>query len=113
MLEGCAGSPLKGSSCACVRGDGGSQDSAVHLQAALEGAGQPSAPRAWPALGIMETETLVESRLKKWSKNMARAGSLQCFAAVCVIGPCDFEDLNFSEEKKLLERFPPQVFSHK
>lgn len=30
---------------------------------------------------------------------MARAGSLQCSAAVCVVGPCNFEDLNFSEEK--------------
>lgn len=30
---------------------------------------------------------------------MARAGSLQCSAAVCVVGPWNFEDLNFSEEK--------------
>lgn len=44
---------------------------------------------------------------------MARAGSLQCFAAVCVVDPSDFEDPHFSEGKKLAERFPQQVVTPK
>lgn len=70
-------------------------------RAALERVGQPGAPQAQPALGMMENEGPDESHLKKRSKNMARAGSLQCSAAVCVVGPWNFEDLNFSAEKKV------------
>lgn len=70
-----------------------------------------SADAPQSTLGI--TESLGEPHLQKWSRNRARAGVSQCFAAVCIVGPWDFEDLNFSEEKKSLEKSPPQVGSCK
>lgn len=64
------------------------------------------------SLDIVESERLDEPHLQKRSKNMARTGSLQRFAAVCVVDPWAFEDPrafedpHFSEEKSYQKDFP-------
>lgn len=86
---------------ASVRGGGGSQDTACVSAGGARGCGTARCSLRLGGPGVVESGSLDESHLEEPSKTLARAGPLQCFAALRAVGPWELEGLRFSEEWKL------------